>query len=88
MQAVFIGSTYWSRQVFPYVPGLKVVTETRLGGVLLEHILKFALTTPVQVRANEQSASLCPDYDMCRIAAATPTVAWYNVANVRERLHV
>ena len=38
-------------QVFPYVPGLRVVTETRVGGVLLEHVLKFVLTTPVQVQS-------------------------------------
>lgn len=36
-------------QVVPYVPGLKVVTQTRVGGVELGHILKFILTTPVQV---------------------------------------
>lgn len=32
------------------MPGLKVVTQTRVGGVELGHILKFVLTTPVQVR--------------------------------------
>lgn len=35
-------------QVVPYVPGLKAITSTRVGGVELGHILKFALTTPVQ----------------------------------------
>ena len=36
----------WS-QVVPYVPGLKVVADTRLGGVQLGALIKFALTTPV-----------------------------------------
>ena len=31
------------------MPGLKVITQTRVGGVELGHILKFILTTPVQV---------------------------------------
>jgi len=47
--ALFSVPVFFLAMVFPYVPGLKAVVHPRVGGVELGMILKFALTTPVQL---------------------------------------
>lgn len=44
-------------QVVPYIPGLEVIVHTRVGGIELGHLLKFALTTPVLVTALQTLSS-------------------------------
>ncbi len=36
-------------QVFPYVPGIKDMQNVHIVGFRLDQVLKFILTTPVQV---------------------------------------
>lgn len=47
--ALFAVPTFLLTMVIPHVPGLKVITHTRVGGIELGALLKFVLTTPVQL---------------------------------------
>ena len=62
--------THLLRQVFPYIPGLKAVVYTRVVGLELGQVLKFALCSPVQVH---MSAKLSCSVRICHVMAAAVT---------------
>ena len=56
--------------MFPYIPGLKKVTTVMVLGFNLVDILKFLLTTPVQV----PRLLICPTYilEALKLQALSP----------------